>query len=59
MRRILVVGLIGVFVLGAVVGCGSDETASTPAKMDVPKQGPVPAGGPGAPLKGGKQPAVD
>lgn len=59
MRRILVAGLIGAFVFGAAAGCGSDETASTPAKMEVPKRGPAPVGGPGAPLKGGKQPAAD
>jgi hypothetical protein len=44
MRRLLVAGLIGAFVLGAAAGCGSD-TASTPAKVDVPKGGPISSGG--------------
>jgi hypothetical protein len=46
MRRLLVAGLLGVFVLGAAAGCGSD-TAATPAKVDVPKRGPSSSGGEG------------
>jgi hypothetical protein len=50
MRRVLVVGLFGLFLLtaAALTGCGSGK-ASTPTQiMEVPKQGPVPAGVPGA-----------
>jgi hypothetical protein len=55
MRRVLVVGLGGLFLLAAaaLTGCGSGK-ASTPTQMiEVPKQGPVAAGAPGG---GGAQP---
>jgi hypothetical protein len=47
MRRILIAGLTGLFLLGtaAVIGCGSDEKAQIPDKMiDLPKEGPIAAG---------------
>jgi len=50
MRRVLVVGLFGLFLLtaAALTGCGGDRKATIPEKaMDVPKQGPVTAGAPG------------
>jgi hypothetical protein len=54
MRRVIVAGLTGLFLLSAaaMTGCGSDKKADVPDKMmELPKQGPVPAGG--APATGG------
>ena len=58
MRRVLVAGLTGLFLLSAAAtaGCGSDKKADIPDKMmELPKQGPVPAGAPagGGPATGG------
>jgi hypothetical protein len=50
MRRVLVVGLGSLFLLtaAALTGCDSRGRATIPEKMiEVPKQGPVPAGAPG------------
>jgi hypothetical protein len=49
MRRFLIVGLTGLFLLTAVAmtGCDSRGKADIPQKtIEVPKQGPVPAGAP-------------
>ncbi len=50
MRRVLVVGLTGLFLLTATAMTGCDNTrgkADIPQKMiDLPKQGPVAAGAP-------------
>jgi hypothetical protein len=61
MRRVLVVGLTGLFLLSAaaVTGCDSGKKDSIPDKMiELPKEGPKAAGAPagGAPAKG-SQPA--
>jgi hypothetical protein len=49
MRRVLVVGLAILFLLSTapITGCGSREKAKIPEKtMELPKEGPVPAGAP-------------
>ena len=56
MRRFLVVGLGSLLLLtaAALTGCNSRGRASIPEQMiEVPKQGPVPAGAPGG--GGGEQ----
>jgi hypothetical protein len=55
MRRVLVAGLGGLFLLAAaaLTGCGGAGKASIPQKsMELPKEGPVAAG---APAGGGQQ----
>lgn len=50
MRRILILGFSGLFVLTvfAAVGCdGSKEPKTPPSMMEIPKNGPVAAGGGG------------
>jgi hypothetical protein len=50
MRRIFAVGLAALFILSTTVipGCGSDNKAEIPKNtIDLPKNGPVPAGGGG------------
>ena len=57
MSRVLGVGLIGLFLLtaaAAMSGCDNRGKAVIPEKMmEVPKQGPMPAGAPGG--GGGEQ----
>jgi hypothetical protein len=50
MRRLLVAGLFGLFLLtaAALTGCGNRQATFPEKSIDVPKQGPVPAGAPGA-----------
>jgi hypothetical protein len=50
MRRVLVVGLTGLFLLSAAAttGCGSSKKDDIPDKMmELPKDGPKAAGAPG------------
>ena len=44
MRRFLVTGLAGLFVLCAVVGCGSDDSMPSAPKMELPPKGSAPGG---------------
>jgi hypothetical protein len=48
MRRLFVVGLGGLFLLAAaaLTGCGSGKATTPTQVIEVPKQGPVPAGAP-------------
>ncbi len=59
MRKLFVVGMAALFVVsaGMVVGCGKTST-STPAMIDVPKEGPIPAGGGGGGGAKGKEKAT-
>jgi hypothetical protein len=50
MRRVLVVGLTGLFLLStaSITGCDNRGKADIPDKtIELPKNGPVPAGAPG------------
>jgi len=59
MRRILAAGVIGLCLTASILGTGCDSKgpAQTPKAMDVPKEGPQPVGGGGAPK--GKRVPVD